>query len=194
MKTYVRYIIVCLFTLSPAICRAESRNVTHNFESMYKASPRQLPLENPYKTGTTTAASGLVTTYTCNGTNARIFLDLFNDDRDKVIAINLPDNGNFVTTDRISNLQRVEISYYSRTAISDLNPDIMVYISTDGTNWNEPDNITYSSWITATFPAGDYYVKILNANDVGTNNVSILEIRYNYVDLSDCPNCFLYKP
>ena len=183
MKTYVRYTIICLFTLSSALCGAESRTVSQNFDDMYNASPRTLTVTNTNTTGTTDFVS-----YTCNGTKAEIFLDLFNPEGSKKIAINLKESGNFVTTTVVSSLESVVISCGSQKEKS----YIKVYISTDGISWREPDNINYSSYITATFAAGDYYVKILN--NASSNNVSIFEISYTYVDLSGCPNCFIYKP
>ena len=146
---------------------------------------KTLNVTNSNKTGTSTE-DGIV--YTCTGSKAEIFLDLFNPDGRKKIAINLEEYGNYVTTTAVSNLQRLEISCNSQKE----NTNIKVLISTDGINWRDPDNIDYSSVITATFAAGDYYVKILN--NASINKVSILKIDYIYIDLSGCPGCFIYKP
>lgn len=182
MKTHIRYILICLFSLSPIISGAETRTITHDFDKMYYED-KTLNVTNFNKTGTTD-----LVTYTCTGSKAEIFLDLFNPDGRKKIAINLEEYGNYVTTTAVTNLQRVEISCNSQKEKS----FIKVLISTDGINWRDPDNIDYSSMITATFAAGDYYVKILN--NASRNKVSILEIDYIYIDLSGCPGCFIYKP
>lgn len=185
MKTHIRYILICLFSLSPIISGAETGTIPHDFDAMFNASPKKLEVTNSNKTGTSTE-DGIV--YTCTGSKAEIFLDLFNPEGSKKMAINLKESGNFVTTTVVSSLQSVVISCGSQKEKS----YIKVYISTDGINWREPDNISYSTYITATFAAGDYYVKILNS--ASSNNVSIFEIRYTYIDLSGCPNCFIYKP
>ncbi len=182
MKPHIRYILICLFSLSPIISGAETGTIPHDFNKMYYED-KTLNVINSNKTGITD-----LVTYTCTGSKAEIFLDLFNLDGRKKIAINLEEYGNYVTTTAVSNLQRLEISCNSQKE----NTNIKVLISTDGINWRDPDNIDYGSVITATFAAGDYYVKILN--NASGNKVSILKIDYIYIDLSGCPNCFLYKP
>ncbi|MBO7456293.1 MAG: hypothetical protein J6T71_00535, partial [Paludibacteraceae bacterium] len=61
MKTYVRYTIICLFTLSSALCGAESRTVSQDFDDMFRANPRTLQVTNSNHTGTTDFV-----TYTCS--------------------------------------------------------------------------------------------------------------------------------
>ena len=111
MKPIIRSILisftVLLFTLSPAPCRAEDP-VRHNFHKMvYEDKPATLAFSNSNKTGTV-EEDGI--TYTCSGTNAKFWLDFFNPEGRQKIAINLEENGNYVTTSVINNLQRVTIN------------------------------------------------------------------------------------
>jgi len=154
---------------------------------MYRSTPRILEITNSNQTGTV-EEDDITYTYTCSGKKAIFNLDFFNAEGKQKIAINLENEGNYVTTSIINNLQQVEINCTSQKAKS----NVKVYISTDGLIWNEPDNIEYGSLITATFPAGDYRVIILN--DAGANRVSIYQIDYYCLDLSACPNCFIYRP
>lgn len=190
MKTITRSILLCstalLLTLSPAPCRAVSL-VEHNFDEMWRSTPQRLAVTNFNQTGTV-EEDDITYTYTCSGKKAIFSLDFFNAEGKQKIAINLEDKGNYVTTSIINNLQQVEINCTSQKAKS----NVKVYISTDGLIWDEPDNIEYGSLITATFPAGDYHVIILN--DASANRVSIYQIDYYCLDLSACPNCFIYRP
>lgn len=180
MKTYVRYTIICLFTLSSALCGAESRTVSQNFDDMFKASPKTLTVTDSYHTGTTDFV-----TYTCTG-GAEFFN---NTNSGNKLAIFLDASGEQVQTTQVTNLDSLRIRY----APAVISQEMTVSISTDGSAWQEVAIQHKASGLkTVKMPrVGDYYVRIARK---GSYNVYITEIGYIYIDLSGCPNCFIYKP
>lgn len=180
MKTYVRYTIICLFTLSSALCGAESRTVPgQDFAALVKE--KQMTLNPP---ANTIGVTDFVT-YTCSG-GAEFTAD---ENTSYKIAILLNASGEQVQTTQITNLDSLRISY--APAVS--NKDMTVSISTDGSVWQEVAIQHKASGLkTVKMPrVGDYYVRIARK---GSDNVYIIQIDYIYIDLSGCPNCFIYKP
>ena len=181
MSPHIRYILICLFSLSPIISGAETRTIPHDFDAMFNASPKKLEIESPFQIGTSTE-DGIV--YTCSG-EAQFLTDYTK--TDNKIAIFLEKSGDKVETSLIQNLDSLRIVYspYAKRAMT-------VSISTDGSEWhNIATRQVSSSLTTVKMPrAGDYYVRIAYSSD----KVYIKQIDYIYVDLSGCPNCFLYKP
>ena len=180
MKTHIRYILICLFSLSPIISGAETRTITHDFNAMFKASPKKLEVDNTNQIGTSTQ-DGIV--YTCSG-GAEFFANTTTENK---IAIFLEKSGEKVETSKIQNLDSLRIVYspYAKRAMT-------VSISTDGSEWHDiATRQVFSSLTTVKMPrAGDYYVRIAYSSD----KVYIKQIEYFYIDLSGCPGCFIYKP
>ena len=179
MKKSVFYITLCLFTLSSAYCRAERRKVKQNFEDMYRSVPAKLTLEDSQKTGVTDSV-----TYTC--TSGARFSANYEKTGSK-LAIFLESAGAQVTTTVIENLDSLCI-YYAPNA----KKEMIVSIKEGEGEWTEVPVVQRQNGLsTVQMPrAGDYSVRIAR----GDNNVYIKEIDYFYIDLSECPNCFLYKP
>lgn len=178
MKTHIRYILICLFSLNPIISGAETRTITHDFDAMFKASPKKLEVENTNQTGITD-----LVTYTCSG-GAEFSANATTENK---IAIFLEKSGEKVETSKIQNLDSLRIVYspYAKRAMT-------VSISTDGSEWhNIATRQVLSSLTTVKMPrAGDYYVRIAYSSD----KVYIKQIDYIYIDLSGCHGCFIYKP
>ncbi|MBQ4394135.1 MAG: hypothetical protein II825_02385 [Paludibacteraceae bacterium] len=179
MKTYVRYAIICLFTLSSALCGAESRTVSQNFNDMYGASPKTLTVTNTNHTGTTDFV-----TYTCSG-GAEFFNNANSGNK---LAIFLDASGEQVQTTQVTNLDSLRI-FYAANAYKDMT----VSIKEGEGAWTEVPVVQKQKGLsTVKMPrVGDYYVRIARK---GSDNVYITEIGYIYIDLSGCPNCFIYKP
>ena len=180
MKLSIRYIMFCLFTLSSALCRAENVSVEHDFNAMYNAVPRQLSVTNSNHTGTTDFC-----TYTCSG-GAEFLSNITK--TGGLLAIFLETNSyHFVTTSKIQNIDSLRIEYRPDEA----KKRMTISISEDSISWT---NMTVKDGVggvkTIKMPrAGDYFVRFTRKDDV-----YITKIKYIYVDLSGCPNCFLYKP
>ena len=181
MKKSVFYITLCLFTLSSAYCRAERRTVVQNFHEMINAKPPTMSLKNSLKTGETDFV-----TYTCSS-GAKFYYDATK--TSNIFAIFLESAGSQVTTTKIQNLDSIRIVYMP----ADAKKDMVVEISTDSITWTEKETaLVFAGLRTVKMPhANDYYVRIRRK---GSNNVYIREMQYIYIDLSECPNCFLYKP
>jgi hypothetical protein len=187
MKTHIRYILICLFSLSPIISGAETRTIRHDFDAMFKASPKKLEVENTNQTGTSTQ-DGIV--YTCSG-GAEFSLDYSK--TGSKLAIFLESSGEKVETSLIQNLDSLRINYYYYPLTPNPYRDITVSISTDGSVWKDVTVEHKSNGLkTVKMPrAGDYYVRIAYKSSY---KVYVFQIDYIYIDLSGCPNCFLYKP
>ena len=174
MKKSVFYITLCLFTLSSAYCRAERRTVEQNFKTLTDSS------KIVYKTSNTIGETDFVT-YTCSG-GAKFKLDGSSHTQ---LFVNGEEQ--MVTTSTIANLDSLCI-YYA----PDAKKEMTVSIRSGEGKWTEvPVVQRQKGFSTVQMPqAGDYSVRIAR----GSNDVYIKEIHYIYIDLSECPNCFLYKP
>lgn len=179
MKKSVFYITLCLFTLSSAYCMAERRTVIQNFKTL--TDSRGIV----YKTSNTIGETDFVT-YTCSG-GAKFYYDATK--TSNIFAIFLESAGSQVTTTKIENLDSIRIVYMP----ADAKKDMVVEISTDSITWTEKETaLVFAGLRTVKMPrANDYYVRIRRK---GSNDVYIREMQYIYIDLSECPNCFLYKP
>ena len=163
--------------LSSAICRAETRTITHNFQSMYDSGT--LTVNTPTNTIGTTAE----TTYTCSG-GAEFWKT---DASGNELAIFLNASGRQVVTTAIQNLDSLRIYY---APISKQN--ITVSIREEGGVWTDVTVVKKENGMsTVKMPSvGNYQIRIQRSD-----NVYIKEIRYIlYFDLSGCPNCFIYTP
>lgn len=179
MKTYLRYTLLCLFALSSALCGAKVTCGEQNLHKMYNASPKTLEVKG--SVGKTDFV-----TYTCSG-EAKFWRGT---ESGNEIAIYLVSNNNAqVTTTRIQNLDHIIVTYLPA---SDANPP-KVAISTNGVDgWIDltPVTITTTSKEYHMPSVGDYYVRI--KRNGADSYIKVLE--YCCLDLSGCPNCFLYKP
>ena len=177
MKTYLRYTLLCLFALSSALCGAKVTCVPQNFQSL--STSKKIKFNSPTNTiGTTDFV-----TYTCSG-DARFSAD--ETKTDWKVAIFLEQSGAQVTTTQIQNLDSLWISY-----VPNANKAITVKISTDSVSWEDVEAVHKINGAKhVKMPrVGDYYVRIIRSD-----NVYITQIDFTCLDLSGCPNCFLYKP
>lgn len=188
MKTITRSILLCsialLLTLSPAPCRAVSPTFVHNFHEMfYEDKPATLTVTNSNQTGTVTRDK---ITYTCSG--GALFSADYKKTSSKLTIYLETSSAHFVTTTQIQNLDSLWIDYAPYDLL-----DITVKISTDSSSWSDvsaiskipkgPKHVKMPS-------VGDYYVRIMYSD----KNVYIRQINYTCLDLSACPNCFIYRP
>lgn len=172
MKLSTRYIILCLFTLSSAFGRAES--VEHDFDAMFEAVPPTLVMSNELQTGTTDFC-----TYTCSG---GAYFSYYS----SVWSVCLDKSGRQVTTTQIHNLDSIRLMYLP----ADIKKTLTVKISQDSVSWTDvtvKDDVAGVKTVKMPTP-GDYYVRFIRKNDV-----YLKLVKYIYFDLSDCPNCFLYR-
>ena len=182
MKTYLRYTLLCLFALSSALCGAEKSTIRHNFDDMYKSSPKKLEVTNYSQTGRA-VEDGIV--YTCS--DGAVFSSDISKSGGKV-AVFLEASGHKVTTTQIQNLDSIWIQY-----APDAYKKMTVQISTDSVSWTDVvlDDSKNSIRKAKLQSVGSYYVRIVYKS---SHNVYIKRIEYYCLDLSGCPNCFLYKP
>ena len=179
MKTYLRYTLLCLFALSSALCGAKVTCWSQNLHKMYNASPKTLEVKG--SVGTTDSV-----TYTCSG-GAKFS---YYGGTPGELAIYLDATSAQVVTTLIKNLTQIIVTYLLD---SGTNPP-KVAISTNGVDgWINlsPQPYTPTAKIYAMPSVGDYYVRIKRN---GTTNTYIKVLEYCCLDLSGCPNCFLYKP
>ena len=183
MKTHIRYVLICLFSLSPIISGAETRTITHDFGSMFKKSPQTIEVTNTNQTGTSTE-DGIV--YTCSN-GAEFMLGT----KTSELAIYLESTDAQVVTSQIQNLDSIRITF--TPAWAEAKEMYYVSISENGVSgWIDlPTKYVNKTTRYAKLPsAGDYHVRIKKKS----TNVYILKIEYFYIDLSGCPGCFIYKP
>lgn len=182
IKALAHMVIMGLLLLSPALGWAQRSPVTHNFHSM-SGDATKLKFENAYKTGITP-----LLTYTCSN-NA-----VFGTYTDKItglskVSLNLPGNGDFVTTTAVDSLRGVTIGFYPSDKTRS---NIELTLSRDSVHWSEPvtPDLMYnaSGAIVANFVPGRYYVRL--RNKVGNKATSLWYITYTF---GDC-NCVLYIP
>ena len=176
MNYSVRYIIFCLFTLSAVFCRAES--VKHNFQKLYTDKDITVTASNTI--GTTSFC-----TYTC--TNGAEF-SADNTKTSGAICIFLDETNAQVETTLISGLDSLVIQYYPATEYKEM----VVSIKEEGGEWTSATVVqkTKGTSVVKLPTAGDYYLRIKRKNA----HFYIRELEYHYIDLSGCPNCFLYHP
>ena len=181
MKHFRRLsIIFTLMVLSSAICRAGDSIHVQNIHGMNDA--KTLTVTNSNKVGVTDFV-----TYTITGGKNTKFAAYGG-----VICICLPDNGDFVTTTKITNLKRVWFIYYPSTDyLSGAYPTMQILVSKDSTVWsNIATSATHSaSSADVLLPsAGDYFVRIKNTGSSKQIYINVM----NYTT-QHC-NCFRYQP
>ena len=183
MKTYIRYTLLCLFALSSALCGAGVTAERQNFQSL--STSKKIKFNSPTNTiGTTDFV-----TYKCSGGAAKF--TQYNRSPNP-ICIFLNNSGALVTTSRVENLDSLCIEYYDATVYPNVKVDFKVEISTDSIDFTLLTVVSNTIGLaTVKMPqAGDYYVRI----SMLSKNFYIPAIEYYCLDLSGCPNCFLYKP
>ena len=184
MRTLLRTALSFLLILSPALCRAENVVVEHNFHEL-SASHIKFSKNAAGKANGVAAIDDGVT-YTCAG-EAQFGMDRVSGIK---IALNLNDDTGAVTTTRFEDLTKITLWFYPDDKTRE---NIKIQLSTDGTVWGDDlsEGVTYMpGQIEATFPRGDYYVRIHNTSN--TKYVSILQTRFTSTT-DDC-NCFVYTP
>lgn len=175
-------LVFLLFILSFGTAGAENDTIIHDFDDLFNAVPRQLTLTNSYKQG---QVGDVI--YVCEGSDkyARFYQDLEFPAGHKVIAINLPQKNDCVTTTQFNNLKKI-VLYFTQSGKS--KPKIE--LSTDSVNWG--DGMTksvYSPFSLEFDTPGDYYVRIYNDS---TAAISIYQTKFYLVE-ENC-NCFTYTP
>ena len=176
MKLRTRFWILGLLVISSAFCWAETRSFTHYFNELY---PAALSVTNSNHTGT---IGDFV--YTCGG-GAEFWKT---SDSGNQLAIFLNGTGKQVETTAIQNLDSICIHYYPDAA-----KDMKVAISSDGGSSYSDVPVENARGVTKVkLPTvGDYCVRMKYKSSY---NVYIWKIEYFYIDLSGCPNCFIYTP
>ena len=167
-----------IFILSFGLARAENDTIIHYFDDLYKL--KELKIPSPYKIGTI----GDVI-YTCEGTTqARFYQDLASMG---VIAINLPEQNDCVTTTRFNDLKKIVLYFTQPRVVSNL----AIKLSTDSINWGEEMTLNngYSQSSLELDTPGDYYVRIYSTS---ADDISIYQTKFYLVE-ENC-NCFTYTP
>ena len=125
--------------------------------------------------------------YTCSG-GAKFFY--YGGIPGGELAIYLDATSAQVITTPIQNLSQIVVTYLPA---NDLYPPIVEVLSATGEEWNvlSPVKISTTSKAYNVPFVGDYYVRIKRN---GSNNAYIKIVEYCRIDLSGCPNCFIYKP
>ena len=188
MKTITRSILLCstalLLTLSPAPCRAEVKCKTHNFHELFNAKPDpRLVVTNTNQTGEVEEDEIV---YACSG-NAKFF---YYGGTPGELAIYLDADSAQVVTTLIKNLTQIIVTYLPAT---DANPPKVAISTTGEGGWINltPTNFLSTAKIYNVQSVGDYYIRIKRN---GTTNTYIKAVEYCRLDLSACPNCFIYRP
>ena len=180
MKPIVQSLVVCLFALSPAFCRAVSPTYVHNFDEMYRSNPKIIEITNSNQTGTVEDDD---ITYTCSD-GAQFFIS------GSKLAIFLVASGAQVVVSQIQNLDSMVIYYSTDSKQHRLSVEISEN-GVDGWKSLEQSQVPGTIAKSVKLPsAGDYYVCLKKNVD----NMYIMEIDYYCLDLSACPNCFIYRP
>ncbi len=186
MKRILPYIIVLILSVIP-FSFVVGEPITHNFNEMYTASPKQLVLTpgSSSKLATTTIDDLAYTIY--GSTNAKFGMDLHHSLGLQVVSVNLPSkNDSVIVYSPTDAIAQVYIRYYYQDKPTIDN--IKVYASSDGSSYSDT-SATLSSRgnITANIPGGSQYIKIVNEGNTG---ISIYYMNYT---IENC-NCFRYVP
>ena len=183
MKHFRRLsIIFTLMVLSSAICRAGDSIHVQNIHGMYDA--KTLTVTNSNKVGVTDFV-----TYTITGANKNSKFGVYGE----VICICLPDNGDFVTTTKITNLKRVQTLYEpaDKDYLNGAYPTMQILFSKDSVDWSDLASIATHSKASAdvTLPsAGDYFVRVKNTGSSKPIYIRVMEYATQHC------NCFRYQP
>lgn len=149
MKHKLIGLLVCLFCLT-TLTHAEIVTTTHEFHVM-SGDKGQIQFSEEYTVATTP-----LLTYTCTG-GAKFGTN--NNSYDK-IAIFFGKNGATVTTTVIDNLKKVYINYYLGT-LTNAENDIVVELSSDGTNWQTATVKHITNEMSVELPSsGDYALRV----------------------------------
>lgn len=171
-------LVFLLFILSFGTAGAENDTIIHDFEPLFVA--KQLTLTNSYKQG---QVGNVI--YVCEGSkNARFYKDL---ESTRVVAINLPNQDDRVTTTRFNDLKKIVLYFTQPRVVSNL----AIKLSTDSINWGEEMTLNYGygqASMELDTP-GDYYVRMYNDS---TAAISIYQTKFYLVE-ENC-NCFTYTP
>lgn len=182
MKHFRRLsIIFTLMVLSSAICRAGDSIHVQNIHGMYDA--KTLTVTNSNKVGVTDFVTYTIT----GGTNTKFAA------YSGVICICLPDNGDFVTTTKITNLKRVQTLYEpaDKDYLNGVYPTMQILFSKDSVDWSDLASIATHSKASAdvTLPsAGDYFVRVKNTGSSKPIYIRVMEYATQHC------NCFRYQP
>lgn len=182
MKHFRRLsIIFTLMVLSSVICRAGDSIHVQNIHGMFDA--KTLTVTNSNKVGVTDFV-----TYTITGGKNTKFGAY-----GRVICICLPDNGDFVTTTKITNLKRVQTLYEpaDKDYLNGAYPTMQILFSKDSVDWSDLASIATHSKASAdvTLPsAGDYFVRVKNTGSSKPIYIRVMEYATQHC------NCFRYQP
>lgn len=168
MKKGSYLLIISLFTLSSAVCRAEGEPLIHNFPDMSGNGTLTWPVN--YKTGVTADV-----TYTCTGTAATFGTYTYNSTQ--YVTLNMSKSDDIITlSPALEGLTKFEIYFYPDAT----RETIEVYVSKDGVDWGEAitgDNRVDSKNMIRIkdLPRNNYYIQLRNKTNTA---VSIHELRY----------------
>lgn len=143
--------LVCLLVLCTTICHAETITTTHNFHAM-SGDNTQIQYSSSY-----TIAETPLLTYTCKNAKFGLYTVVI----PHSICILMNESDATVTTTQIDNLKKLTINYYYEGSEAYDADEITISISTDGQDWNTPDEIIYAKGaVDVVLPTGDYYLQI----------------------------------
>lgn len=151
---------------------------------MFSASPEaKLKVTDSNQTGRS-VDDGIV--YTCSY-GAKFF---YYGGKPGELAIYLDADSAQVETTLIKNLTQIIVTYLPAT---DANPPKVAISTTGEGGWINltPTNFLSTAKIYNVPSVGDYYIRIRRN---GTTNTYIKAVEYCRLDLSACPNCFIYRP
>ena len=158
--------LIGIFTLSSALCRAESDAITHNFNEMASAGTLNFP-DRP-----DSYAVGVTDQVTYTGSNGGGFgLDATR------YCISLPKNGVMQMSPAIADLTRIQL-LHTLGAVPEKSK-VKVYISTDNSTWTDISATAYytKNNIDAPVPVkGNYYVKLTNTGNTTINFLSVVYV------------------
>lgn len=183
MKQFFR-LFALLLILGSTTGRAEDVVIVHNFTSLVSESKIAFSARLGVANAVGKVDDGVV--YTCTGSNnAKFFSPSVGE-----FALNLGARMDSVTTTRIANLKEIKMINVSSSGL--LTTDIKLKLSTDGSTWGDAIEFTQGKkTYGATFPKGDYYVKLYNSTSP-SSAIYITELRF-VTEPEDC-NCFVYTP
>lgn len=166
MKHKLIGLLVCLFCLT-TLTHAEIVTTTHEFHVM-SGDATQIDFSDD-----DTKATTPLLTYTCSG-GAKFGVSAYSYEK---IAIFFEEKDATVTTTIIDNLKKVYIKYFPGTLTkADLN-DIVVELSSDGTNWQTATVKHITNEMSVELPSsGDYALRV-QANSSKTFYIHTMEYK-----------------
>ena len=176
-----RQLAVLLLLAITSLAQAEVESFSHNFNTLFTASPKKLTVTNTNHTGTTSDTSHDLV-YSCSGTAVFAYEDI-NPVGYQKLSVSMPSTTAMVaTTSAIEGLKRVEIMRMPVGNTENIQIQVSEYSDFRTIIPNDTTIYYNTGVVEARFPRGTYYVRLVKTNGV---NLFVTQMTY-YTESCNC--------